>query len=203
MEITEIIKVFLLAMTPVGELRIAIPFAVFAYQMTLIEAYLISLAGNLFAVFLILILLNPISDFLSQKSSLFCRFFSFIFSRTRKNHSSNIKKYGFFVLVTFVAIPLPITGGWTASLVAFVFGIPFKIAFPLIALGAAIAGIIVSFIVKTGIVMESYFNWQVPLGVILLFIFVFLFFKAKKKKQKNIFFNFKDYKSLFKKEKRR
>ena len=48
-----------------------------------------------------------------------------------------------FILVLFVAIPLPMTGVWTASLVAYVFGIPFRKAIPLIFVGVVIAGVIV------------------------------------------------------------
>jgi len=43
-----------------------------------------------------------------------------------------------------VAIPMPFTGAWTGALCAFVFGIPFKRAFPAIAGGVVIAGIIVT-----------------------------------------------------------
>ena len=49
-----------------------------------------------------------------------------------------------FALVLFVAIPLPFTGAWTAMVAAFVFGIPFRLAFPLILFGVIIAGVIVS-----------------------------------------------------------
>ena len=48
--------------------------------------------------------------------------------------------------VVFVAIPLPFTGAWTAMIAAFVFGIPFYRAFPLILFGVIIAGVIVSMI---------------------------------------------------------
>ncbi|MDD2913622.1 MAG: small multi-drug export protein [Candidatus Pacebacteria bacterium] len=190
MEIINGIKIFLLAMTPVGELRLSIPMGLIAYNFSPFSVYFISLFGNLVPAFFILLLLSPISDFLSKKSVLFYRFFSFLFSKTRKNHSSRIKKYGFLALVTFVAIPLPITGVWTASLAAFVFGIPFKKAFPLISLGAAIAGIVVLFIIKAGIAIESYFGWQTLLGIIMVFLFVFLLYKSKKN-GKDVFHIFK------------
>ncbi len=177
----EIIKVFLLAMTPVGELRIAIPVAIFAYQMSPFLAYFISVLGNIFVVLLILLLLNPVSDFLSKKLNICYSFFSFLFSKTRKNHSYKMRKYGLYALVLFVAIPLPITGGWTASLVSFVFGIPFKKAFPLISLGALISGAIVLFVIKTGVTIERYFSIQVLLGVILLILLGFLFYKSRRK----------------------
>ncbi|MCR4746906.1 MAG: small multi-drug export protein, partial [Clostridiales bacterium] len=47
-------------------------------------------------------------------------------------------------LMAFVAIPLPGTGGWTGSLVAALLNIDNKKAFKVIAVGVAIAGIIVA-----------------------------------------------------------
>ena len=46
--------------------------------------------------------------------------------------------------MAFVAIPLPGTGGWTGSLVAALLNIDNKKAFKVIAVGVAIAGIIVA-----------------------------------------------------------
>lgn len=176
----EIIKVFLFAMTPVGELRLAIPMGIIAYGMNPALVYFISLIGNLVPVFLILVFLGPFSDFLSKRFQFFYRFFSFLFLRTRNNHSSRVKKYGLLALVMFVAVPLPITGGWTASLVASIFGMPFKKAFSLIALGAAIAGVIVLLIVKAGIAIQDYMELQFVLGIGLLILFGFLFYKSRK-----------------------
>ena len=85
-----------------------------------------------------------------------------------------MEKYGYPALIVFVAIPLPMTGAWTGALIAFLFGIPFKKAFPLITLGIMIAGIIVLVISKTGIVIEEYFGWQVLIGFLLLIGIIWL-----------------------------
>jgi len=60
-------------------------------------------------------------------------------------------KWGKLALVIFVAIPLPLTGAWTGSLAAFLFGFKKKEAFWLIVLGVLIAGIIVSFLTILGV----------------------------------------------------
>ncbi len=57
-----------------------------------------------------------------------------------------LKKYELLGLCILVAIPLPGTGAWTGSLVAAVFDIRLKHAFPAIALGVLIAGVIVSIV---------------------------------------------------------
>jgi uncharacterized membrane protein len=55
-----------------------------------------------------------------------------------------MEKYGALGLIPFVAIPLPVTGAWTACAVAFVFGIRFRYAFGAILAGVMLAGIIVT-----------------------------------------------------------
>jgi uncharacterized membrane protein len=140
---------FLTAMTPVGELRAAIPIALGTYGMGIIETYIISVLGNLVPVIAILWILEPVSKFLMQKFHWANRFFSWLFNRTRKKHSAKFEKYQGFALIGFVGIPLPVTGGWTGSLIAYVFGIPPKKALGQIVIGVLIAGIIVTVIVKT------------------------------------------------------
>lgn len=140
---------FLTAMTPVGELRAAIPIALGTYGMGIIETYIISVLGNLVPVIAILWILEPVSKFLMKKFHWANRFFSWLFNRTRKKHSAKFEKYQGFALIGFVGIPLPVTGGWTGSLIAYVFGIPPKKALGQIVIGVLIAGIIVTVIVKT------------------------------------------------------
>ena len=174
------IQTFLLAMTPIGELRLALPVALTVYQLNWKVAYFISVLGNLVPVVFFLLFLGPVSDWLSRKFSPFQKFFSWLFEKTRKRSQSKIRKYRYLALVPFVAIPLPLTGAWTASLVAFLYQIPFKIAFPLIALGVIIAGIIVLFATKAGITIERYFGWQVLFGILLAIGLIYLIYNNKK-----------------------
>ena len=70
-------------------------------------------------------------------------------SRMEKKAESKqdlIKKYEMLGLCILVAIPLPGTGAWTGALVAAVFDMRLKYAFPAIALGVLIAGVIVSIV---------------------------------------------------------
>jgi uncharacterized membrane protein len=185
MEIITFVKIFLMAMTPIGELRLAIPVGLSLYQLDIFTVYLISVLGNITAVFIILTMLGFVSEKLSKHFYFFNRFFDFLFSKTRKNHSLKVKKYGVYALIAFVAIPLPVTGGWTASLIAFVFDIPFKKAFPAIAVGILIAGVIVSFISNAGIMLHEYFGWGTLIGIILMLVVVnFIYSKIKNNNHK-------------------
>lgn len=139
------LQTLLIAMAPVVELRGAIPIALEAYHLPLWSAFFFSVLGNMVPV-LFLPLIGTVSDALSRRSPLLWRFFAWLFSKTRNKHAKSFEVFRDFALVIFVAIPLPLTGAWTATLVAFVFGIPLRRAFPLILLGVIIAAVIVSLI---------------------------------------------------------
>ncbi len=131
------------AMFPVIELRGAIPFALLNYSMNPMEAYALSVFGNLLPVLPLLLFLEPVEKRL-RSFSVFDKFFESLFSRTRKNAEKNIQKYGALGLAIFVAVPLPATGAWTGAAAAYIFGIKHKYSFPAIVLGVLAAGIIVT-----------------------------------------------------------
>jgi len=177
------IQTFLLAMTPIGELRLSIPVALTVYHLDWYLAYLISIVGNLIPVVFLLLFLAKISGWLSKKFKVFQQFFSWFSARARKKYEAKIGKYGRFALAVFVAIPLPFSGGWTGSLLAFLFGIPFKMAFPLITLGIMIAGLIVLVAIQAGITIEKYFGWEVLLGLLLAIGFGWVMYNIIKNKK--------------------
>lgn len=137
------VVVVAIAMFPVVELRGAIPFALLNYGMSPSEAYALSVFGNLLPVLPLLLFLEPVEKFL-RRSSIFDKFFDWLFSRTRKNAEKNIQKYGALGLAVFVAVPLPATGAWTGAAAAYIFGIKHRYSFPAIVLGVLLAGVIVT-----------------------------------------------------------
>ena len=60
-------------------------------------------------------------------------------------------KWEFIVLMLFVGIPLPITGAYTGTILAWFFKINRKKAYVALSLGVLIAGIIVSIVSVLGI----------------------------------------------------
>lgn len=137
---------FFIAMLPVAELRGAIPVGLGVYGLSPLSAFIWSVLGNLVPVIFLLWLLEPCSKYLSHHFYFFNRFFAWLFERTRRKYNHRFEIWGALALIAFVAIPLPVTGGWTGAAAAFVFGIPFKKALPLISLGIIIAGLIVTLI---------------------------------------------------------
>lgn len=140
---------FLLAMTPIGELRIALPWGITYGGMVWYEAYIWAIAGNFIISIPIVLLLGPISSFL-MRWPLGERFFNWLFARTRRK-GKMIETWEFLGLVVFVGIPLPVTGAWTGAAAAFLFGLSYGKTFAAILLGLFMSATIVTIITTTGV----------------------------------------------------
>ena len=138
----QFLSVFGLAMVPVFELRGAIPVGV-AAGLPFWTVFLTAFLGNLLPVPFLILFTRRVFEWLRTKSALLELFVSRL-ERKAASKEDLLKKYELLGLCILVAIPLPGTGAWTGSLVAAVFDIRLKHAFPAIALGVLIAGIIVS-----------------------------------------------------------
>ena len=148
MDIGNILAVLGLAASPISELRGAIPLAIGTFDFTWYYACIIAVIGNLLPVPFILLFLNTATRILSRVS-LFDKFLSWLFARTRKR-GELIEKYERIGLVLFVAIPLPITGAWTGSIAAVLLGMKFPRALLSICIGVLIAGVIVTCLTLLG-----------------------------------------------------
>jgi uncharacterized membrane protein len=138
--------VLIVSMMPIFELRGAIPLAVLHFKMPLLTAFMISWIGNLIPVLPLIYFLEPIRKALSH-IKVIDRFFKWFYSRTYKR-GEKVMKVGALGLTLFVAIPLPVTGAWTGSVMAILFDIKPRYAFPAIILGVTIAGFVVSALVS-------------------------------------------------------
>jgi len=137
-----VVSTVLLAMAPISELRGAIPLALVHFGMSWPKAYLLSVAGNIIPIIFILYFLESLQRWLRRFPSA-DKFITWWFGHIRRR-SRLVEKYEALGLVLFVAIPLPVTGAWTGSMAAWLFGIRFRLAFPAIALGVLIAGVLVT-----------------------------------------------------------
>jgi len=133
---------------PIVELRGAIPVGVVAFGMPWWKVYLVAVAGNMLPIPFILLLLGPVSKFL-MRFALGRKFFGWLFARTRRK-SASIEKYEALGLTLFVAIPLPVTGGWTGAMAAFLMDIPFWKSMLYILMGVMIAGVIMTILALLG-----------------------------------------------------
>lgn len=148
--------VLITAALPILELRGAIPVAITLFGFPWYYAFLLGLIGNMLPVPVILLFLDKIT-FWANKIGICRRFLEWLFERTRRR-SGVVEKYERIGLALFVAIPLPITGAWTGSLLAVLMGIKFKQAFFSILIGVIVAGIIITSLSVLGVTI--YGMWQ-------------------------------------------
>lgn len=144
---TKEIIVMIIGALPVIELRWAIPQALY-WQMPIVKAFWLSVAGNIIIIAPVLFLLEPVSAKL-RRFKLWSRFFDSLSERTRRK-ANLIQKYETLGLAIFVAVPLPGTGAWTGCLAASLFKIRFRYAFMAIAAGVLGSGLIVSALCELG-----------------------------------------------------
>jgi len=133
-------KVLLTAAIPIIELKGAIPVGI-SLGLSPLHSTLVSFIGSMIPVPFILFTIRPIFNKLKETRT----FKHHINRLTIKsdNKSRNIKKYGAWGLLIFVAIPLPGTGVWSGSLAAALLNMRFKWAFPAIFVGNLIAAVII------------------------------------------------------------
>lgn len=137
---------FLIAFIPVTELRASIPLAVKVYKLTPFVSWFYSVAGTFFVMVLIVFLLDPIAKILSRYIALFEKFFTWLFEHTRKRADAKMQKYGSWAIFILAATPIPLLGGLTGALAAFVFDVPKKKSLPLLLTGTMLSGAIVLFV---------------------------------------------------------
>ncbi len=136
------IVIVLVAALPIFELRLAIPLGIIKFNLPVMQVYFLSLIGNLIPVIPLLLFFKYFFHRLENLQFL-GRLFRWWFRRVERK-SKIVDKWGFWGLVLFVAIPLPVTGAWTGTVAATLFEIKVKKAALAIAIGVALAGIVVT-----------------------------------------------------------
>lgn len=131
-------------MLPILELRGAIPIGIVEYEIPFQIVFLIAIFGNILPIFFIVWFMEKFIRIRYENGLKLPKLLHSKLLNTEKKAKNNIEKVGELALIPFVAIPLPLTGAWTAILVAFIFKIPYKRAIPLIFIGLIISGIIVT-----------------------------------------------------------
>ena len=138
----EELVVLIIAVLPVFELRGALPIAINVFHFPWYYALLLAVIGNMLPVPFLLLFFDTFAKLLS-KIGIFERMLNWLFNRIRQR-GKILNKHKRIGLALFVAIPLPVTGAWTGSFIAVLFGLKFRHAFLSIFIGILIAGIIVT-----------------------------------------------------------
>ena len=133
------------SMIPIIELRGAIPMGAI-FGMPWWQSYILSVVGNMLPVPIILLFVKAVLNFMAKSNvKLFNNVADFLFKRVDKRRGK-IEKYSFWGVCLFVAVPLPVTGAWTGSLVAAMIDMKFWKALLSCLLGVMIAGVVMTLI---------------------------------------------------------
>ncbi|MBP3902211.1 MAG: small multi-drug export protein [Blautia sp.] len=137
------VKIFLISMVPLIELRGAIPFSQF-WELPIIPSYIVCILGNMVPVPFIYLFARKMLEWGKDKPVI-GKFFTFCLEKGEKGGKKLTAKAGrglFVALMLFVGIPLPGTGAWTGTLAASILDMDFKQTVAAVMLGVLLAGII-------------------------------------------------------------
>lgn len=134
----EIALILAATLSPISELRGGLPLAL-SLGIGPVQAYFLTVGANILLFFPVFFVLRWFYDSLLCRIPLFPRYLQRLRTRTQPK----VTKYGRLGFTLLVAIPLPVTGVYTATILSWMLGMDWKKSFPAIALGVPIAGIIV------------------------------------------------------------
>jgi uncharacterized membrane protein len=134
----EIALTLLATVLPISELRGGIPLGI-SLGLPPWSVFFIAVIANALIFFPVFFILRLFYDKFSSRITLFDKYMDSL----RKRGKPKVEKYGFWGLFLFVAVPLPLTGAYTGTILAWLLGMNWRKAFPAIGIGVVIAGIIV------------------------------------------------------------
>ncbi|MGO1581139.1 MAG: COG2426 family protein [Peptoniphilaceae bacterium] len=136
------LAIFFISMLPLAEMKLAIPIGI-SLDMHWFKCFSISYIGSLIPSIFIVYYIRHVFNFLKSRNILK----NTISHLVKKSHikyekAIKFKKFGLFLLV---AIPLPGTGVWSASLIANIVNLNKKTSILIIALGNFVSGLLLSY----------------------------------------------------------
>ena len=193
-----ILATILIAMVPIIELRGAIPFATNTgfwgtHALTSWTAFGYSLLGSSLIVPIIALIFVPLMKFL-KKTKIFGKLASAIENRIKskseKIEGANEKSKRFsltwwkkvLAIFLFVAIPLPLTGVWTGTLVAVFIGLDYLTTCITVITGNAVAALLITLILEFFPALNNYLFYIFILLVLLVVAYELIRALIKRKK---------------------
>lgn len=147
-ELTRELIVVIISALPIVELRGALPVGIILFDLPWYQAFYLAIIGNLLPVPILLLFFESIVRVLNR-TVIGQRLVNLIFQRTRRQMAI-VEKYKGIGLIMLVAIPLPLTGAWTGTIITFLLGIGWRRALISITIGVLISGTIVTMLSLIG-----------------------------------------------------
>jgi uncharacterized membrane protein len=149
--IEKIAQVLLATVLPISELRGGMWLGIVTLGLNPLLIFSIAVVVNILIFFPIFFALRLLYDKFLFRIPLFDRYLE----NLRKRGKPKVDKYGFWGLFAFVAVPLPLTGAYTGTILAWLLGMDWRKAFPAVGLGVLVAGTIVlliTLLIRLGII---------------------------------------------------
>src|SRR3989338_1496616 len=144
-----LIKAIIASLLPISELRGGIPIAV-ASGYSYLTAFIVCVIANILVIPISFFILDYLNKYL-MKIKIYKKIIERSIEKGKKSIENKIgTKWEFIALMLFVGIPLPMTGAYTGTLIAWFFKLNRKKSYLALSLGVLMAGIIVTFVVLTG-----------------------------------------------------
>ena len=138
-----LLKAAILSFLPISELRGGIPLAL-SFKVNIFSAFLVCVISNLLVIPFVFFFMDYFHKYF-MRIRFYERFFNSYLERNRRKIESKIgTKWEFWALMLFVLLPLPMTGAWTGTILAWFFNVKRRRAYLAIALGVIGAGIIIT-----------------------------------------------------------
>jgi uncharacterized membrane protein len=138
-DIGDIAKFLLATVSPISELRGGIPLGINLLGLTPWFVFPVAVVANALIFFPVFFALRLFYDKFLFRIPLFGRYLHSL----RRRGKPIVDKYGFWGLALFVAVPLPFTGAYTGTILAWLLDVDWRRAFPPVGLGVIVAGVIV------------------------------------------------------------
>lgn len=139
------LAVAIISFLPISELRGAIPTGILVFNMNIWTVFIISIIANILVIPFVFFFLDTIHSLLLKWTFYNRTFVKFLIriQHRKEKVEKNYETYGIIALAIFVAIPLPATGAWTGTLIAWLLKLKRWRSFFAISLGVIIAAIVV------------------------------------------------------------
>ena len=167
---TDWFNIFFGSMIPWIEARYVIPFAI-DLGMEWWQVFPVVILGNMIPVPFILLFFKYAESFL-RNFSFWANIMNKLFNFTRRRADNKIRRYEHLGLLLFVAIPLPFTGAWTGSLIAYLFDLNFFKSLITIFIGIIIAAGIMTIITLSGLNIFIIISGIIVAAVVMILVMV-------------------------------
>lgn len=145
-----LLAVLLASLVPVFETQVAVPIGVLTFSLhPLVIVGVTTLAGMLIPL-AILPLFGWAVGLITQLHPNIKIWVESFFASRVKRYSGDFQRWGSIALILFIAIPGPFTGAWSATILAYLFGIRYWLAVLSIGAGSGLASVVVLILVLGG-----------------------------------------------------